>query len=984
MKQVFFLFFLMGNPLGVPAQPNVGRGPDTSQPGCAQWDLNQYVWSHTHPTLAKGNKPPLDFEAIDSWPVLNPDKASISPDGRYFAYTIERGSYKRPDSLVVQSTNNPWRKSFFSGSLGFFSGDSKQYIFQDKETLCYLPTGGEQPRYVQGVASYQLPRNDRHEWLAYTLKDNNTLVLQNLLMGKVKHFNEVADYSFDESNNWLVCQLNNESKDLLIYNLATGRERVFSFATGYLFHRDGKSLLMKIEKECYNKTTISLQYVNLPEGATRTIWETSDTHIQLSNYTIDGSGRQVVFMVKNADSTVIWYYAAGMDKAVTKVNNQTAGIDPGLIIQGTTSFTDNDRYIQFSLQPQPDSRKPCPDAVQLDIWSYQDTFLQATQTYLLKEPVTYKAIINVKESRVTCLEKEHEKLYLLKGDFAVIKKPGKEIYGDRYWEKDYYIASYWVMSLKDNTRRLLPAKGGLYYLDYIWFSPEGNYLVYFDAAQDCHYFSYDLRSGKIADISVGVPAGLLGNTSSYLLTDEKPRWKFGIAAWIEKDGGLLVYDYFDIWQLDITGKKPAINLTNGYGRLHEVMLSLLNGDRYIPGIPKVTKKEALILKAFNLRDKYNGFFRKSLGMANNPELLFRGPCFMQGLRGLEGLMTNGMQPLKATEADTWIVQRQTATEAPNYFVTMDFKKYKPLTNLQPQKNYNWLTTALVSFPQLDGTLSQGVLYKPENFDSSKTYPLIITFYAQLSDRLYQYPVPAYINRPTFYDEPAWFVSHGYLVFSPDIYFSKGQWGPSTVNTIDGAARYLRTLPYVDSQHIGACGHSNSGRFAYYLLTHSQSFAAMSVGAGTTNIISGALRLNFFAGQEESNLQWGEIGSYPSGTALGNLWQNKESWLDHTAVLHADQVTSPVLLFHNKKDGAFAAGQALEMFISLRRLEKKVWWLQYDEGLHSVHQLKDLRDLTIRYTQFFDHYLKGAPPPRWMIEGLPFKLKGIESRYELDW
>ncbi|WP_315815282.1 hypothetical protein [Paraflavitalea speifideaquila] len=177
---------------------------------------------------------------------------------------------------------------------------------------------------------------------------------------------------------------------------------------------------------------------------------------------------------------------------------------------------------------------------------------------------------------------------------------------------------------------------------------------------------------------MGAPAGLLGSTSSYLLTDEKPRWEVGIAAWIEGEAGLLVYDNFDIWQLDITGKKPAINLTNGYGRLHEVMLSLLNGDRYDPVIPKVPKKEALLLKAFNLRNKYNGFFRKPLGAANDPELLFMGPCLMRSLRPTHvGLYNYGMQPLKARDAATWIVQRQTATEAPNYFVTTDFKNINP-------------------------------------------------------------------------------------------------------------------------------------------------------------------------------------------------------------------------------------------------------------------------------------------------------------------
>ena len=49
----------------------------------------------------------------------------------------------------------------------------------------------------------------------------------------------------------------------------------------------------------------------------------------------------------------------------------------------------------------------------------------------------------------------------------------------------------------------------------------------------------------------------------------------------------------------------------------------------------------------------------------------------------------------------------------------------------------------------------------------------------------------------------------------------------------------------------------------------------------------------------------------------------------------------------------------------------------------MSDLKELKDFTIRYTQFFDHYLKEAPAPRWMTQGLPFTVKGVESRYELD-
>jgi dipeptidyl aminopeptidase/acylaminoacyl peptidase len=275
---------------------------------------------------------------------------------------------------------------------------------------------------------------------------------------------------------------------------------------------------------------------------------------------------------------------------------------------------------------------------------------------------------------------------------------------------------------------------------------------------------------------------------------------------------------------------------------------------------------------------------------------------------------------------------------------------------------------------LDGAASQGVLYKPDNFDSSKKYSVIINFYGGLSDRLYQFLDPRYLNTANLFDQPAWLVSRGYLVFIPDIQQTAGQWGASTVNTIDGAAKYLSTLPYVDNHHLGAAGHSNSGTLGYYLFTHSHSFAAISIGSDTTNLISKALSslnwLNYF-----------EIGSEYVPGYVTDLWKHKAEWIDQTAVLSADKVTMPLLMNQNKNDQGFEWG--IELFISLRRLNKPVWWLQYDEGEHVLTKLRDRKDFTIRYTQFFDHYLKGAPAPAWMLRGIPNELKGVQSRYELE-
>jgi hypothetical protein len=61
-------------------------------------------------------------------------------------------------------------------------------------------------------------------------------------------------------------------------------------------------------------------------------------------------------------------------------------------------------------------------------------------------------------------------------------------------------------------------------------------------------------------------------------------------------------------------------------------------------------------------------------------------------------------------------------------------------------------------------------------------------------------------------------------------------------------------------------------------------------------------------------------------------------------------------------------------------------LQYDgqnHGNSDGRYGRYARDFTIRINQFFDHYLKKAPAPRWMTQGIPAKLKGVESRLELD-
>jgi len=289
------------------------------------------------------------------------------------------------------------------------------------------------------------------------------------------------------------CQ--NSAKELLIYNLVTNAEKKFSTVAAYSFSGNGKVLLIKAT----DGPTTSLQYVNLAQRDPKIIWTTKEK-TSIGSYNIDYEGRQVAFNIvdsDDADKTGIWYYKAGTDKAVLKLNNGMKDVPDGQTISDAVSFTDNSKYLQFSLQAKPAATgKSTEDMAGVEVWNYKDVYLQSLQSERLNKVARYNAIMNIESGKIVFGESGNKKLSLLKGDFAVVKTDYREVLGDRFWEKEVYKDSTWIMNLRNGSSYLLPAKA----VYNIWFSPDNNWLVYFDADKGCHYFSYDLHTGVLKDI----------------------------------------------------------------------------------------------------------------------------------------------------------------------------------------------------------------------------------------------------------------------------------------------------------------------------------------------------------------------------------------------------------------------------------------------------------------------------------------------------
>ena len=140
-------------------------------------------------------------------------------------------------------------------------------------------------------------------------------------------------------------------------------------------------------------------------------------------------------------------------------------------------------------------------------------------------------------------------------------------------------------------------------------------------------------------------------------------------------------------------------------------------------------------------------------------------------------------------------------------------------------------------PDGDGERRKGVLVKPDGFDPSKEYPMMVYFYERSSNRIHSFPSPNIGTSPN----AAYYVSNGYLWFVPDIVYRDGYPGESCEKCVVSGVQHLLTKGFVDKDRIGAAGHSWGGYQTAHLSTRTDIFAAGATGATGGATAEGAAR-----------------------------------------------------------------------------------------------------------------------------------------------
>jgi dienelactone hydrolase len=870
--------------------------------------------------ICEAQKPTIDFSTVENWPLIT--RSNISNDGNFISYWVKSGN---AETCILSSSKNNFKKEFPGLRSGHLTADSHYFIsLSAKDTLWILNLETKNNIYIPNCKSFKTPEAADSNWLAYQQIDNH----------------------------------------IIVYNLVNGAKRLLPMASDYIFNKTGSVLLLiKPQNDTAHNNKSEIHWFDLLKNYNSKIWNGESP----TSFTFDQSQSQLAFIANNEKSErAIWCYQTGMDNAHELVSPSSLLLNGSFEIRASKlQFNPNGDRIFFNVYKKSSNKKLSPHGASVDVWRFNDRFLPPAQLSMeaRKNDRPYKVVIHKNTNEVVMLENEDDQISyssnLNEGGndnlFLVQNKVNS-------WE-GYYIPNEkpdtYLVNTKDGSRKCIIPK-----LDIQpFFSPGGKFVIWYDG-QKRAYFTYSIEKGIITNITAHVSCPIYQENWDVAT---KPL-SYGVAAWLQNDEAVLIYDRYDIWQIDPSGIESPINVTNGYGRKNKIILRYAWANKQETSINKM---DTSLVCGFNERNKQNGFFKVYLKKIGDPICLIMSSHAYYFPEAF-GFVNFPSYLKKAKRGDIYLLTRMDACNFPNLYITNDFKTFSSVTNLAPEKQHNWLTSELIRWKAYDGRTAQGILYKPEDFNPQKKYPIIFYVYESFSAGLNLFINPELswgaINIP-------FLVSRGYLVLCPDIRYTIGDPGVSAYKYVVSAANMIRRKPWVDPNRMGIQGHSFGGYEVNYLVTRTKLFTAAASAAGLSDLVSSAMS---FLG-ELTGYTHVELGQLRMGTTF---WQTPKNYIVNSPFFYANKVVTPLLIMHNKNDGGVLWQQSLGFFSALRRLKKRAWLLQYDNGNHELSDFEDKYDYTMRLMQFFDHYLKRTPAPSWMLYGINASQKRLTDGFEL--
>jgi dipeptidyl aminopeptidase/acylaminoacyl peptidase len=909
---------------------------------------------------------PLDHDAYDRWRTIGQE--TLSRDGRWVSYLLE--PQQGDAELVVRATGAAAEYRVSRGRDARFAPGGTHLLFLIKPEFAAVRAAkvarkrpDQMPKDSLGILDLATGGTVRVELVkSFRVPERGGTHVAYLLERPAEKQEETKAEQRDTTESARDTAGPRPRKDseigspLVVRDLASGMERRFDDVTEYAFSRGGERLAATVSSRTGEADGVLLLDL-VGEPVERRVSAGRGTY---KSPAFAEHGDQLAFLTTRDEAEAehprfaLYRWRAGDAEARAVARMGMPGVPEGWAVSEHRgpSFSRSGGRLYFGTAPWeapvPEDSTPEDERVRVDIWHWQDADLQPAQLRRVAQERrrSYLAVVHLGRNRVVQLAD------------SALPEPDLPDGGDGAWalgsdDGAYRIRTSWdtpgwhdlyAVDLETGTRTLLlretQARARL--------SAGGRYAAWWDFAQRA-VVTRDLRTGATVTATAGI---------RHPLDDEEhdspmPAMPYGIAGWTEGDRDLLLYDRYDVWALDPAGRRAPRNLTDGVGRRDSVRFRVVDLDREREAI---AADAPLLLAAFDYRTKAAGFYRDRVTGDDAPErLLWMDRRFST--------------PRKADAADVLLYTRESLAEFPDLWTSdPGFTRPVRLSEANPQQaEYRWAAVELVHWRSADGTPLAGLLYKPVDFDSTKRYPMIVNFYERNSDNLHAHS-PVVPHRSTI--RPSFYASRGYLVFIPDVVYRIGYPGQSALDCVMPGVLALIDRGFVDPTRLGLQGHSWGGYQIAHMVTRTTLFAAASAGAPVANMTSAYGGIRWETGisrQFQYERTQSRLGA--------SLWEVPLRYLENSPLFWLDRVTTPLLILHNDEDGAVPWYQSIELFTALRRLGRPAWFVNYNGEPHWPLPYPKRRDWNVRMQQFFDHYLMGAPAPRWMKEGVPAREKG---------
>lgn len=252
----------------------------------------------------------------------------------------------------------------------------------------------------------------------------------------------------------------------------------------------------------------------------------------------------------------------------------------------------------------------------------------------------------------------------------------------------------------------------------------------------------------------------------------------------------------------------------------------------------------------------------------------------------------------------------------------------------------------------DGWPMDGWFLTPPGFDPGKRYPAVL--------RIHGGPHAAYGDTWNHY--VALLAARGYVVVWTNPRGSGGygetftravvgDWGGKDSQDILLGLDAAVARGFVDPDRVAVTGGSYGGFMTNWLVTHTGRFRCAVTEVCVSNLHS-------FYGTSDIGATWGEMewGANP--------WDDPQALLAHSPIMHARNVTTPVLITANEADHRCPVEQSEQFYVALRKMGKEAVFLRFAGESHTMGsngRPKPRVERLRRLLSWFDRYLSNGGP-----------------------